>query len=1026
MKQKLLCGLMALVLGPAALGRTPAFYENYGVVQCPPEIPPTIDASNFINHAEFFVNFTNGNLLTLPVATPPYETSSTLNYTNDFGAVMSCNTGFRMETYSLQSGQRQRASSLYNNGTIDCGTLGTSNVIFIGGFLFNLFGTGSGVKCLVNASNIYSPGTINIGFDSLLSLRAESIDLTHGTLAMENSLFNGINGLFLFNAVSFDGYWGLGDPFTQRPLFYPLGINPDAYYGSTPPTTQIHIVTNRNYVVTEQSLGGPSFLSYLLDVTITNRTDPFGSNRTVRAVFLSNTNFAITTKVYLQTNYTFAIDPDVVEFSSVITNYLGVTTNFLYLEDSFLTFTNFQLLPDGFAGVGINRPTFIPENYTFTAVSPFFFGTPPTPATPTTIPPGTFTLGGNGNVTNQWTAYQAIFQPGSVIAGDTAGQNVTNEPGRIELTADNFLTLTQAQISSANYILLKATNQFGGSSGAQIAAPFVDLYLHSTNGLLNITNVLVPELPRPIGICDLFSARWTNVMNQVINSVTNTVTNRFHVLFVDAQFAPTSPLQVQTLSLSTATTNVPPPDDSIFISDVFNITSNLLINTLRLTLTTNAPGSPAPAGVLNYLNPSILWPASTPRLHYLTNYGAIESQNLAVFGGSQTSAYSSPASSTNPYAAFINAGGVTNYSSFIFASYFQNSGIFSASGGAIDLLQAQTAVLTNGAFLAPSPAGTIKIQGGSLLVSNHVLQAGNALTLSVTNRLDDGSLGVGADGVANRNIWYAGYGINLPVLPTNSSLRATTITNIGPGTIVPNVWAGQDFGPVAAGFYNNAAIGRLILDCLTNTTKFSFQGPGTSNALYVDYLEMRDYMTTFDAKGNLANLQFAPGMKIYYAQLIINGVSWAEKLDGKNGGGLNWVSAYAGTFSSTNMVYPDGTTNRLNLALVQSCDIDSNGNGIPNCQDPAPVLVSLPVVNLTAALTNLPPRAVALSWDSSPYATNSLFFSPSLSATNWQLLTNPLLSNPFVLGPMGGRQRIVDPLGAGGRFYRVRVDAAAP
>src|ERR1039458_4845421 len=88
MKQKLLCGLMALVLGPAALGRTPAFYENYGVVQCPPEIPPTIDASNFVNHNQFFVTFTNGNFQTLPVATPPYNGwSETLNFTNDFGAV---------------------------------------------------------------------------------------------------------------------------------------------------------------------------------------------------------------------------------------------------------------------------------------------------------------------------------------------------------------------------------------------------------------------------------------------------------------------------------------------------------------------------------------------------------------------------------------------------------------------------------------------------------------------------------------------------------------------------------------------------------------------------------------------------------------------------------------------------------------------------------------------------------------------------------------------------------------------------
>jgi len=53
MKQKLLCGLMVLVLAPAALSQTPASYENFGLVQCPPDIPPTIDASNFINLQPF-------------------------------------------------------------------------------------------------------------------------------------------------------------------------------------------------------------------------------------------------------------------------------------------------------------------------------------------------------------------------------------------------------------------------------------------------------------------------------------------------------------------------------------------------------------------------------------------------------------------------------------------------------------------------------------------------------------------------------------------------------------------------------------------------------------------------------------------------------------------------------------------------------------------------------------------------------------------------------------------------------------
>src|SRR5690606_19196925 len=159
-------------------------------------------------------------------------------------------------------------------------------------------------------------------------------------------------------------------------------------------------------------------------------------------------------------------------------------------------------------------------------------------------------------------------------------------------------------------------------------------------------------------------------------------------------------------------------------------------------------------------------------------------------------------------------------------------------------------------------------------------------------------------------------------LTTQSSLLTTTITNSGlPGAQVPNSWAGWDRGAVAAGYTNNAALGRLILDGLTNTTRFQFQPAAGVNALYVDCLELRNHMTKIDSSGNVANLQFLPGMKIYYAQLLINGVSWAEKLNGKNGGGLNWVPSYAGTFSSTNLVYPNGTTNRVNLALVQSCTL---------------------------------------------------------------------------------------------------------
>jgi len=995
MKQKSILGLVALALTSAAWSQT---YENWTVVQCPPEIPPNIVASTFINHAEFRINFTNFNMGALPVTAPPYRGwSETVNFINDFGAHMSCNTGFNIETFPL-SGSGQRAASLYNYGTIDCGTLGTSNVFIIGGFLFNLLGSGEGVKCKVNATNIVSSGTINMGFNSLLTLKGDRIDLSYGNLTMENFGFIGFGEgeILFYRGGFFDGYWGISEP--------EVNINPTFYYEGVPPYTQPHIVTNRNYAVIEQQLGGGTFNPYLLDVV-----DQSGSNRTVRAVFLSNTNPAITANVYFPafSGDPYQLGPDIIEWSWVSTNFVDVITNYLYLEDTFLSDHNFQLLLNGYAGVGYNRPTYIPRNYNFYQGSQFPLGVP---AVSTVIPPGTF-LTPQRNVTNEWTAYQAIFQPASTIMGEVAGQNVTNLPGRIELTADKYLVLTNAHISSVNYLLLKATNHFGGSAGAEISAPFADLYLRSTNGFLNITNVLAPYLPRPIGICELFSARWTNIIDNI--------TNRYHVLFVDTQLEPSSPLLVQTLSLSA--TNAATRDDHIVISDVFNVTSNLWLNTRRLTLATNAPGGPTPAGILNYLNPAVLWPSATPRLQYLTNHGGIRAQNLIVFGGSQNSPYTGPDSSTNPYAVFVNTGGITNFGSFIFATNFLNSGTFLATGGTLQLRQARTAVLTNGAFLATGAAGTIRIDADSLLVSNHVLQAGNTLTLSITNSLDDGSLTDGADFVTHPNIWNVGYGINLLTRPARGGLLATTVTNTGlPGAKVPNSWAGLDRGPVAAGFSNNGALGRLILDGLTNTTRFEFTPVTGSNALYVDCLELRNHMTKLDGSGNVANLLFQPGMKIYYAQLIINGVSWAEKLNGKNGGGLNWVPSYAGTYSSTNVVYPDGTTNRLNQALVQSCNLDSDGDGILNCQDPTPVFVPSQV-GLTAARAYLPQPAVVLSWNSIPYSTNWVFYKPTLQTAQWQLLTN------FVLGSAGGRQQIVQPSALNSsRFYRVRVDAAMP
>jgi hypothetical protein len=289
------------------------------------------------------------------------------------------------------------------------------------------------------------------------------------------------------------------------------------------------------------------------------------------------------------------------------------------------------------------------------------------------------------------------------------------------------------------------------------------------------------------------------------------------------------------------------------------------------------------------------------------------------------------------------------------------------------------------------------------------------------------------DTITNKNGWFAGYGINLTLLPTQASLLGTTITNAAPpapaNLVVPNQWAARDYGPTPRGFVNNAAIGHLILDGNTNNALFRFIPPSGANALYVDLLELSNgTATNFDGNGNSTGLDLQPNFNIYYGDAVWNGRDISEQINGRygiegaSGGRLLWVSNYnTGFFSSTNVTYMDGSgTHRLNRALVESCDIDSNGNGIPNCEDPNPVpIFSAASLALTAVYTNHPSRAVVVSWNTTALASNYLYASSSpLGKTNqWQMVTNFLSS-----ATVGARVTVTDTLKTNtARYYRVQV-----
>jgi hypothetical protein len=120
-------------------------------------------------------------------------------------------------------------------------------------------------------------------------------------------------------------------------------------------------------------------------------------------------------------------------------------------------------------------------------------------------------------------------------------------------------------------------------------------------------------------------------------------------------------------------------------------------------------------------------------------------------------------------------------------------------------------------------------------------------------------------------------------------------------------------------------------------SQFTFSAATGGNAIYIDRLELENFTTNYNGS-DLMGISIDPNMKVYYGEALAAGVSVAEKINGYEGGRLIWVSNYnCGFFSSTNLVYPDGSTNRVNTALAASCNIDSDGDTVVNCIDLSPI-----------------------------------------------------------------------------------------
>jgi len=218
-------------------------------------------------------------------------------------------------------------------------------------------------------------------------------------------------------------------------------------------------------------------------------------------------------------------------------------------------------------------------------------------------------------------------------------------------------------------------------------------------------------------------------------------------------------------------------------------------------------------------------------------------------------------------------------------------------------------------------------------------------------------------------------------------------------------WAATNLGAAPLGFTNNLALGKLILDGGANSL-FRFFGVGTNNALYVDYIELRNFATNYNSVFAVSD-----NLTIYFANANVA----VERLNGAGNGRIRWVQDFAGPLSSTNLTYSNGSNYTFNIALVTSYDLDSDGDGVVNALDPEPIYVPSSAT-LSFSLAG-DPRQGVLRWTALGLATNSLEYLEGSASSDWQVLTS------FVHGPFTTPVTVVDPLTTNGqsRVYRVRV-----
>lgn len=972
MKQMILAGILAAQLGVISAHAADPEYVVRGNVTT----PPMVNATNFINYGQFGPLF----------STYPFETSSTWNYTN-FGSMIA-SPGFRLEHVDPNTGRRGLAANFVNRNPGFVQVQDPASDPFLPCFR-SLVGES---RLHISATNIITGAGVPLlgiglsaGANGEIRLVGNNVDLSYSGLGIspvwQTPYGSGrTTPSFAPDIAIFDLYWaqtnfidnvygintaGLWDGFLANSPGVTLPPFTAPGFTLSAPLADAYTNWVNFYRITLTNVSGDISNVQPSNVTITNIL--VASNMFKGAVFVSTPpqfSAQILFSGSQQPRNFFNTHNLLIE--TVLTNTLTESFDLasLRIEDMLASDTRIRGYTVNF--VGCDAVTAKPRNYVVDRVRDLFgdfpgnFGYPdpefflssglilsyPDQIFPDAVT-NSFIEAGDVSGYGVFPDNIVTRPPMGPFGVGVAGGNETNYTGRVRVNAGN-LNLENTRIRAEGLIQIEADHVVS-TKGTVIDCEQIDLNLSSTNGNLNVDNLIPTTVNRLRGPILIWSAVWTNSTTVVFTNnftltnlpvfnppgstnvvgtnlvaiptpLTNFCTVGYAVTMVDATLLQTD-LPVRTFTIATHSRDT-------VINDDLTVYRDFLVDGRSLTLNNplSIPGTYPPdplTGTVPPETPLSDWSKTVaPSLIYLTNNARFQVANAMHFGDDRTV----------PYAAIVNNGNMSAATISFNSSYLLNSGDIASSG---DLRFAgSVAKMENGT----TASGTVtRFDVATAKFNGYQLSASGPLILNVADALSD------AEGNSPNQLTLND-GVQMLRKPKTGALLRTAMVSQAPsvpGAKINHVWAADDYGPTPAGFVDNAAVGSLVLSSSSSHPLFRFAGAGNHNAMYVDVLDLSNLTDITN------QVSISPNLVIYYAALKIgftpplnkDGIQQQpeEYLNGAFGGRLRWVSTFAGPGSSVPVLLTNVANGPItfyaNGALVGSRIIDSDGDGVPNHDD---------------------------------------------------------------------------------------------